>query len=149
MSTYFTIPANGTIQDFYFEVTPNGLLSVTDLVTSTTTVMPADVIGVQNGQLTHTMGSLYAYSSQYSRVFTLDGKEVMVMATMYNLLTNSATINTPPAPMLIIGVNGASLTNRTAELFPQTYLSHWTRDIHVGDIDGNGGLDIFVSNQGR
>jgi hypothetical protein len=50
MSSYFSIPEDRSIQDYFFEVTDNGLLSVTDIKNNATNLMTADIAGIKDGE---------------------------------------------------------------------------------------------------
>lgn len=82
----------------------------------------------------------------FSSIFNIDndGSDELILSTIrdYNQLTIRSRI-------YVLGIEDGKIVDKTQRLFSEIPEFFWVRDIHIGDINGDGINDIFFSNQGR
>ena len=152
---YFSVPSDQFLGNYKFERTSNLHIKVTNLVTNTITDLGPEFVGFKYKEETVNFSKTGMPNEKipwFHTIFT-DPKthhQYLLLSTLSSGISGGdASFNTPPSPVVAYGVRDGKVIDATNSFFktiPQTY---WTRDIHVGDINGDGLDDIFFSNQGR
>ncbi|MFM9993653.1 MAG: hypothetical protein ACKVOY_19705, partial [Burkholderiaceae bacterium] len=152
---YFSVPSDQFLGNYKFERNSNLHIKVTNLVTNTITDLGPEFVGFKYKEDTVNFSESGMPNDKipwFHTIFT-DPKthnQYLLLSTLSSGVTGGeASFNTPPSPVVAFGVKDGKVIDATNSFFntiPQTY---WTRDIHVGDINGDGIDDIFFSNQGR
>lgn len=152
---YFVIPADQYLGNYRFDRTDNLHIKATNLLTSTISDLSSDYAGIKYKDQTFAFNEAGVPSDKipwFHTVFTdphTHNQYLLLSTLSTSVAGGEALLNTASTSAVVYGVNDGNVIDATESFFssiPQTY---WTRDIHVGDINGDGLNDVFFSNQGR
>ena len=152
---YLLIAPDQFLGNYKFERTSNLHIKVTNIVTNIITDLGPEFVGFKYKEQTVNFSETGMPNDKipwFHTIFT-DPKtndQYLLLSTLSSGATGGeALLYTPSSPVVVYGVKDGKVIDDTNSFFktiPQTY---WTRDIHVGDINGDGFNDVFFSNQGR
>lgn len=152
---YFVIPDDQYLGNYRFDRTDNLHIKATNLLTSTISDLSSDYAGIKYKDQTFAFNEASVPSDKipwFHTVFTdphTHNQYLLLSTLSTSVAGGEALLNTASSSAVVYGVNDGNVIDATQSFFssiPQTY---WTRDIHVGDINGDGLNDVFFSNQGR
>lgn len=155
LQKYFIMPSDQFLGNYKFERTSNLHITVTNLVTKSVSDLGPEFIGFKYKEQTVNFSETGMPNDKipwFHTIFT-DPKtkeQYLLLSTLSSGVTGGeALLNSPASQVVVYGAKDSVLVDKTASFFNSIPLTYWTRDIHVGDINGDGLNDVFFSNQGR
>lgn len=152
---YYQVPQDQFLGNYKFERIANLHIKVTNLLTNTSTELGPDYVGIKYKDETFNFNEAAMPGDKipwFHTVFT-DPKthdQYLLLSTLSTAVTGGeALLNSPSSSVQVYGIKDGIVKDVTSIFFSTTPQTYWTRDIHVGDVNGDGLDDVFFSNQGR
>jgi hypothetical protein len=152
---YFVIPLDQYLGNYKFERADNLHIKATNLISNTVTDLSSDYAGIKYKDQTFYFNETGVPGNKipwFHTVFTdpQTHNQYLLLSTLATSVAGGeALLNTSPTSAVVYGVTNGQVVDVTKTFFKSVPQTYWTRDIHVGDINGDGLNDVFFSNQGR